>query len=307
MIDGYPQLSSNFKKKAMILIIIILVQAILVISLGIVEYWHVFKLVEEKTTRYFAVFYIITGVVLSLIAVFVLPSVMKLIRIEAEADVNRIRLQETRQMIDVLRTQRHDFLNQLQVIYGLIQLGRVEIIKDYINQVNQEVQSSSKIFTSLLHKPEIAGLIMRKMGQAEAAGVSFSVDIRTDLMLLGVPPLDFARVLGNLIDNALDAVESVPPEERRIDLRMVEDEGYYEIKVINFRPLIPPESREKIFQKGYTTKKGKGEGLGLYIVKSLVEKNQGKIFVENNEREGTSFTLYFPMMDYSRIGISSTV
>ncbi|NPV28935.1 MAG: GHKL domain-containing protein [Firmicutes bacterium] len=294
-----------FDRRAILLLNVILAQAFLVLFFGVLQFWNVFDLLQERALTALAAFYVAAGGFFSLVAIFMLRNVVQLVRAQAEAEVNRVRLQETRQMVDMLRAQRHDFLNHLQVIYGLIQVGKSDVVEDYISQVNEEIQKSSKVFNTLMHRPEIAGLLMRKIAQAEASGISFAVDLKTDLMLLGISPLDFSRVLGNLIDNALDAVEAVPPEQRRIYFEMREEQNAYVIRITNFRPLIPREYLGKIFQKGFTTKAGKGEGLGLYIVKNLVEKNRGKIWVESNEEEGTSFILCFPRLSYSRVELPS--
>lgn len=289
----------SFGRRAILLLNIILAQTFLVIFYGVLQFWSVFELVERHVVATLAYFYISAGGLLSLLAVFMLRSVVGLARAEAEAEVNRVRLQETREMMDMMRAQRHDFMNNLQVIYGLIQVSRGEAIKEYVEQINKEIQNSLKVTLVLNHRPEVAGLLMRKMAQAEAAGVSFSLDVNTDLMFLKMPPLDFTRVLGNLIDNALDAVRPLPLEQRRVWIEIKETKNFYEVKVNNFRPLIPREHWEKIFQKGFTTKSERGEGLGLYIVKTLVEKYHGKVYVESNETEGTIFVLCLPVVPSS--------
>jgi len=282
----------SFVSKKTVSFFSIVLQALSIVFLGI----YAFIRVVTKPVDHFTMLDIIAGGVFILLAIFMVHSVIRMVRAEAEAEVNRIRLRETGAMIDMLRAQRHDFLNHLQVIYGLIQVGRAEVIKEYINQVNQEVRESSRVIASLIQRPEIAGLIMRKMAQAEADGIEFAVDLNTDLALLGVSPLDFSRILGNLIDNAMDAVNTVPLEERIIKLEMLESHNRYEIRVTNYRPLIPDKYREKIFEKGFTTKEEKGEGLGLYIVKTLVKKHHGEIQLTCSQESGTMFVLRFPKL-----------
>ncbi len=269
----------------------IVIQALCMIFLGI---YALFRVVTKPAGSFAVLLDIIAGGVFTLLAIFMAHGIVRTVKAEAEAEINRIRLQETGAMIDMLRAQRHDFLNHLQVIYGLIQIGRTEVIKEYINQVNQEVREYSRVITTLIQRPEIAGLIMRKMAQAEAAGIKFAVNLKTDLALLGVPPLDFSRILGNLLDNAMNAVNTVPFEERVIKLEMVEDPDCYEIRVTNYRPLIPEPYRESVFEKGFTTKKDRGEGLGLFIVKTLVEKHRGEVRLTCSVESGTTFDLRFP-------------
>lgn len=269
----------------------IAVQALCLLFLGI----YIFIRVITKPTSSLAMLLDIgAGGVFILLAVFMVRAFIRTVRAEAESEINRVRMQETGTMIDLLRAQRHDFLNHLQVIYGLIQIGRMEVIKDYINQVNQEVRETSRLITSLRRRPEVAGLIMRKMAQAEAEGIRFTLDLKTDLALLEVPPLDFSRIIGNLVDNAINASKTVSPEERSIRLEMAEDAGCYEVRVTNYRPLIPESHMKAIFEKGFTTKRDTGEGLGLFIVKTLVEKHRGNISLRCSMETGTTFEVRFP-------------
>lgn len=284
---GGPWRSDQRRSKSLLLS-----EAVAVILIGLVE---VFRRVEAGQGGGLAVD-ALAGMLLLVLGVLLLRQIFRLAQAGVEAELYRVRLQETRGMIDALRAQRHDFLNHLQVIYGLIQVGRTEAIKEHIKMINQEVHNNcfSSLVSGLSHRPEIAGLVMRKMAQAEAANIPFSLELRTDLAMLGVPALDFCRMLGNLLDNALDAVQGVPPEDRRISLIMDEDEQSYLVEVVNYRPLIPGDNRERIFQKGFTTKKDKGEGLGLYIVKTLTEKHRGKVQLHCSEERGTCFSLSFP-------------
>ncbi|HAA89911.1 MAG: Signal transduction histidine kinase regulating citrate/malate metabolism [Thermoanaerobacterales bacterium 50_218] len=290
-----------FSTRCVLLLNLVLAQASLLLFIGLLQGVNVFGFLKGRSLLSTPKFFLGAVFFCGLLTIAILRILGKIVEAESEARINRLRYQETRQLLDMLRAQRHDFLNHLQVISGLLQIGRFETARNYIGQVNQEISRPSNVFQNLLHRPEVAGLLLRKMEQAEASGVSFTVNLKTDLTSLGVPPLDFIRVLGNLIDNALDAVSSVPPEKRRVRVEISEGEHFYEIRVNNFRPLIPVRNLQKVFQKGFTTKKGKNEGFGLFIVKSLVEKHRGKIRVESNLVEGTTFVVSFPIHSCSRL------
>lgn len=287
-------MSPGFQGGRNCLIASIAVQAVCLLFLGICLFARIAAKNASPVVSAPDILDLCAGGVFTLLAVFMVKAFVRTVRAEAEAELNRLRMRETSAMIDLLRAQRHDFLNHLQVIYGLIQLGRVDAIKEYIDQVNQEILKTSKLFTSLRMRPEIAGLIIRKMAQAEKEGIRFDLELKTDLALLSVPPLDFSRIIGNLLDNAINAAKSVLPEERQITLEMAEDADCYRISVTNYRPLIPDYLRNFVFEKGFTTKSGGGEGLGLYIVKTLVEKNRGSVFLRCDEATGTTFEVRFP-------------
>ncbi len=282
------------QKKVLLLLSIIFAQAFLLIFFGCLEYLETSGQLQSRVVTGFSVLSLCCGVLAGVFAALLVRSVVHLARAEVEAELNKVRFEEACEFVDVLRAQRHDFLNQLQVLYGLIQIGRLDVLKGYLEQVQKEHWNLSRYMVYLNSRPEVAGLLLRKMMEADAQGVACDLEVMTSLLFLDMPPLDFTRILGNLIDNALEAVRTVPQEQRRIRIVFGEAGGFYVVKVNNYRPLIPPEEREKIFQKGYTTKARRGEGLGLYIVKSLVEKNRGRVFVESSEAEGTTFTLFLP-------------
>ncbi|GAB6273236.1 MAG: GHKL domain-containing protein [Peptococcaceae bacterium] len=177
---------------------------------------------------------------------------------------------------DYIRAQRHDYLNHIQTIYGLLQIGHTEAASEYLTEIVSEERFASQIM--FLKKPEVNALLQRKTVQARNKGIAFELNIQTDLTYLRASVYDLNRILGNLIDNAFEAVVLLPPDRRQVKLEIYDDESYYGIKVINTGPEISPEMKQAMFDPGFTTK-GEGRGMGLFIVKNIVDLNGGKIMV----------------------------
>jgi sensor histidine kinase regulating citrate/malate metabolism len=97
---------------------------------------------------------------------------------------------------------------------------------------------------------------------------------------------EMCRVLGNLIDNAMDALRAAP--EPTLTIRLSESLHGFDFAVSNNGPMIPANVAERIFQRGFSTK-GEGRGMGLSIVKSIMEGAGGALSVHSDEHE-TSFT-----------------
>ncbi|MCL6447726.1 MAG: Spo0B domain-containing protein [Armatimonadetes bacterium] len=197
-------------------------------------------------------------------------------------------MEDIQELIQNIRAQRHDFINHLQTVYGLLQMNRPDSAQDYLADVVREARTSAQLVN--LKQPEIGALIQRKVNQAAVQEISFNLSIQSDLRAIPLRPYQLNRVLGNLIDNAFEAVMGLEPKERFVKLEIGEDSDNYIIKVLNSGPGIKPEALDFIFQAGFSTK-GHNRGLGLAIVREIVEQHGGTIQASSPP---TLFTVCFP-------------
>ena len=173
-----------------------------------------------------------------------------------------------------LRTQRHDFLNHLQVVYSLIEMEEYAEAGDYIEKIYGDMQSVSKALRT--DSPAINALLRAKMAECEAAGILVELDTAGSWKELSMPAWEFCRILSNLIDNAMDALEGTANSSLRIMLR--EDTHGFAFSVANNGPMIPAEKLQSIFEPGVSSH-GEGRGMGLYIVRGTLQKYGGEIHV----------------------------
>lgn len=189
-----------------------------------------------------------------------------------------------------LREQRHDYLNQIQIVYGLLELDEFEEARDYLRPVFRDIMKVNHAMKT--SQPAVNALLRAKMEEAQRLKIDFYVEIATQLNQLPLEPWELCKILANLIDNALTAVEK-NEGERKVLLRLKETSGEYRGCVQNNGPVIPEAQQKLIFGKGYTTKKGEGHGMGLAIVSSVLKQAGGSIRVTSLEGE-TAFSFCFP-------------
>ena len=189
-----------------------------------------------------------------------------------------------------LRTQRHDYLNHLQVVYGLLELKEYEELYSYLSPVYKNIQKTGKALKT--SKPAINALLKAKMDEAESRNIDFYIEVKTDLKNLKVEDWELCKVISNLIDNAITALEN-KEINKKIWIDMTEDRDYYLFSVSNNGPAIMSHMQEEIFKQGVTTKKESGHGMGLYIVRNVIKEYKGNISLSSTEEE-TRFSFRFP-------------
>lgn len=190
-----------------------------------------------------------------------------------------------------LRMQRHDYLNHLQVVYGLIELGEYTELKEYLTPVYRDIMKTGKAMKTA--KPAINALLSAKMAEAENSGIHLFVEVRSDLKKLEIPDWELCKVLSNIIDNGMTALQQQDDEDRKMMIDITETPEQYRFAVSNNGPEIPKDKRSDIFLQGYTSKKEQGHGMGLFIVNNVCRRYKGSVTVDSN-MEQTTFQVTFP-------------
>lgn len=193
-----------------------------------------------------------------------------------------------------LRTQRHDYLNHIQVIYSLMELEEYDEARNYIEPVYKDIVRVSKALKT--SKPAVNALLQAKLQMAEKNEIDMELEIKSDLKQLDMEPWEFCRVIGNIIDNAIFALKQ-KPANRYILVEFAEDLQNIRINISNNGNCIPKEIIGNIFNEGFTTKGDKGDGMGLAIVTEIVENFSGKVSVTSNDQR-TSFEIVLPKKEH---------
>lgn len=192
-----------------------------------------------------------------------------------------------------LRAQRHDYLNQMQVVYGLLDMDEYQDAKEYMNSIFKEITKVSKALKT--SEPAINALLQAKLQAAEKEGIDLYLDIMTDLKGLKIEPWELCKVLANIIDNAITALANQKEgQDKEIYIRMEQIEESYRFEIANNGPKITEGQQKLVFNQGYTTKKeAEGHGMGLYIVSNIIKEANGTIEIQSDERK-TLFTIILP-------------
>lgn len=201
---------------------------------------------------------------------------------------------------ELLRAQTHEFANQLHTISGLIQIGEQEEVVRYIRALNQRRQSLDMSIGRRVRDTAVAALLMAKASQAAERKVALRLSDRTALdRLTPEDAADVATVVGNLVDNAIDAATSergdgkVAPDgdEPWVEVELRQDHASVEIVVRDSGPGVAPDLAQEVFAHGFTTKAAReGErGIGLALTRLVCERRGGEIAVTNTP-QGAMFS-----------------
>jgi len=210
---------------------------------------------------------------------------------EAIISTQETYLENINSLLTAIRAQRHDFLNHVQVIYALAYEGNLQEITNYLKQLTGEIKEINSYIQ--VNNPAIGALLKTKLAIAEAKNINLNFNLETSLDNLPMKSFELVKILGNLIDNAFDAV-SENQQEPTVEVTIKKLLNIWVFEIKNSGPVIPNEQLVKIFERGFTTKQGNHAGLGLAIVQDLVAKYRGEIKVESDENRGTAFIVIIP-------------
>lgn len=178
----------------------------------------------------------------------------------------------------------------IHIILGLIQLGEYEEVTNYILQI-QKMQALQEETFSDIKDSYVQAMLMSKLSMAKEKQVKLKVTKDSHLMEHHgyVSEDDLTTILGNLIENAIEACSETGREEV-VRVRLTEDEERIQIQVSDSGPKIPKEREEKMFELG-ASKKGQGRGTGLYLVGKRIELYHGTITLEQRKRIKTFYVV----------------
>src|SRR6056297_62346 len=197
--------------------------------------------------------------------------------------------------LEALRVRNHEFLNKLQTISGMIQLGEYKRTIEYISGIVDEHQTAVSLITNRFRNPSLGGLLLGKMGRCRELGIELELDPDSyfgEKAMISSNAL--VVIIGNLLENAMESVLEVSKERRKIDFSIFDESERIIISVRDTGKGIDPSNIDNIFQKGFTTKTDGKRGYGLFSVKSLVESYNGEKNVVSEKDKYTEFVVNLP-------------
>jgi signal transduction histidine kinase len=199
-------------------------------------------------------------------------------------------------LVRSLRAQSHEHANLVHAIYGLLAIGEVDEARQLIASADDRYRAAHGQVSDHIENSLVSGFLLAESAIAGNGGVTVEID--PDSSLWAVPPtltdLDVITILGNLIHNATEAVLEVEDEERRrVNVLIAENGGGLELRVRDWGPGIPANIVGRIFTPGYSTKPDH-VGVGLSLVRSIVQRAGGEISVDPDAAPGTAFEVRIP-------------
>ncbi|MFG2265083.1 ATP-binding protein [Streptomyces sp. NPDC048720] len=207
-------------------------------------------------------------------------------------------LDSERGFTQALRSQAHEAANRLHTVVSLIELGRAEEAVEFATAELELAQALTDQVVAAVSEPVLAALLLGKTAQANERGVELvvSADSRLDDGLLeGLPARDLVTILGNLIDNAVDAAQG--STGARVTVTAYAQGAELVLRVSDTGAGVDPAHADLVFQRGYSTKPAGpgGRGLGLALVRQAVTRHEGALTVTEAEEGGAVFEVRLPL------------
>ena len=207
-----------------------------------------------------------------------------------KTEVSRLAEQLTgvRHFADALRAQTHEFMNKLHVILGLVKLGEHERLKDYVAAIAGRLDDELGFVMQRVKDPVLAGFLLARFSEAREQAIVLTLDEDT-----AVPRCpgeaeahDIVTVVGNLLENAVEALQASPTRE--ILLGLWQEGEWLHLSVEDSGPGLPEGDFARLFERGFSTK-GENRGFGLWRAARTVEARGGRLRAWNKEGGGAVF------------------
>lgn len=213
-----------------------------------------------------------------------------------EIDSLSAQLSQVKRYVDNLRIMRHEQLNRMTTLSGLLHMGRYEEAIGYIQAQSEHAQELLDFISSRFNSPTLCGLLLGKAARAREKGVELNFDpaCRVDKPFVSLLEAELISIIGNLLDNAIEATQRAPLPHEPVEVLIKLNDRELIIEVADRGVGIKPEIRERIFERGITTKTRGDHGIGLYLIDSYVTQAGGSIEVADNMPRGTIFSLFIP-------------
>ncbi|HYH03693.1 MAG TPA: ATP-binding protein [Bacillota bacterium] len=199
-------------------------------------------------------------------------------------------LMEVKNYTQALRAQSHEFMNKMQSVSGLIQLGRYETALTLLHETTESHQEMVSYLANAFSNSAVSGILLGKFNRAKELNIHFEID-RTSYIPRDahVPDHELVCIVGNLIENAFESLQMAHQSPKTVIARLRPVNQYLQILIIDNGPGIPVAIRQVIFNRGFTSKKGQNKGIGLSLVKQYVENLRGSIRFHSNSK----FTVFW--------------
>lgn len=209
-------------------------------------------------------------------------------------------LASVRGFAESLRSQAHEAANRLHTVVSLVELGRSEEAVAFATAELAVAQQLTDRVVGAVAEPVLAALLLGKAAEASERGAELVLAEGAELAdpdvvgERGVDPRDAVTVLGNLIDNALDAALAGSGDHTpRVTVDVQASGGELVLRVADNGPGVAAEGIAELFRRGWSTKSGPGRGLGLALVGQAVRRYGGTVDVSMDD--GAVFTVRIPV------------
>lgn len=222
-------------------------------------------------------------------------------------------LSQVTRYADNLRMMRHEQLNWTATLVGLLQMQRYDDALRYIRVQSEGAQQALDFLSTQFTSPALCGLLLGKYVGAREKGITLTFDPACQLSRLpqGMSETELMSVIGNLVDNAIDATLNTPARNTPVEVYISDRNHELVIEVADQGGGVDEAMKPHIFEQGFTSKPADGSeltgsehGIGLYLVAGYVRRAGGSIEISDNSPQGTVFSVFIPFQPPLAAGLS---
>lgn len=218
-------------------------------------------------------------------------------RDQSDIDSFSAQLSQVKHHVNDLRVMRHEQLNRMSTISGLLSMGHYEEALNYVQAQSSHAQQVLDFLAHRFHSPLLCGLLLGKYSRGQEKSVVLNFDPGS--FLPAQSPVfsdsELISIIGNLLDNAIEATQKMPLPHQPVEVLIQQNERELLIEIADHGIGISPELKSSMFLPGITTKQDGDHGLGLHLIASYVNRANGTIEVSDNIPNGTIFSLFIPV------------
>ncbi len=208
---------------------------------------------------------------------------------ETELELLKMHMENTEDLLNLLRAQRHEYLTHIQSIESLIILNEYEELDEYVRGISKEYRITNEIVR--LGNPILTAVINTKKEIAEKKGILFHVKCKTKVALNGINGWELSSIVSNLIENAIEEVANQEEKWIKITIGYHNEDFMFEIENTG---QLDEKIQKNVFEPGTSSKSAAGRGYGLFIVKNIVEKYNGSIECMETQEDSVKFRILLP-------------
>ena len=224
-------------------------------------------------------------IIVSIIIFSLLFNMIKQTQLTNDLMVTEIHNKTLSEIVDSVRTQKHDYNNTIQALNGYIITKQYDSLSEYVNKLISDcnaINTLSTIDPIVINDPAIYGIVGAKYFFANENNISFDIEIITDVKDINFSKIDLSRILGILLDNALEATRKAKEQYIKLEMRFDNRRNADIIRVLNSYDTNLQIDTNQIFDKGVSSKEIKS-GIGLWEVKKIISKNKHSQIFANIE------------------------
>jgi two-component system, CitB family, sensor histidine kinase DctS len=204
-------------------------------------------------------------------------------------------LNGTRHIISQLRASRHEFMNKLHVISGMLQMNRQLDALSYINGIAADQSRAIGPLLEHIHNASLAALILGKLSNMREQDITFTLLPNSELPEHStyLSSAELVVIIGNLLENSIEAINLRTNDgPRNIVLQITEDVHGLLITISDTGMGIPPDVMPHIYENGFSTKAATGRGMGMWLIRTIIDRHHGTFEADSEAGIGFSFTIY---------------